>query len=156
MKRNAIWDAMRDDGVPEKIVLLVDAHYAGTRILVRADGENSKELPTDEGVRQGCVLSPILFNFVIDQIMKTLDRYKGVAISRTLSITNLDYADDVDVLAESVTEAQLMIDDIAVRSLATGPKIRQLKTKSMSTSGLHEAPITLNGISIEESRISNI
>ena len=119
MKRNAIWDAMRDDRVPEKTVCLIKAYYEGTRAFVRADGETSKGLSIDERVRQGCALSPILFNFVIDQIMKIIDKYKGVAISPTLSITDPDYADDVDILDESVTEAQLMMNDIAAKSLAT-------------------------------------
>ncbi|XP_065575530.1 uncharacterized protein LOC136037042 [Artemia franciscana] len=82
--------------------------------------------------------------------MKTLDKYKGVTISPALSITDLDYADDVDILAESIIEAQLMIDDIAARSHATGLRISQSKTKSMRTSGLDETPITLNGIPIED------
>ncbi|KAK2709929.1 hypothetical protein QYM36_013566 [Artemia franciscana] len=78
------------------------------RAFVRADGEISKGLSIDEGVKQDCALLPILFNFVINQIMKTLDKYKGMAISPTLSITDLDYTNDVDILAESITEAQLM------------------------------------------------
>ena len=60
--------------------------------------------------------------------------------------------DDVDILAESVTETQLMIDDIAARSqsLASGLKISQSKTKSMRTFGLDETPIILNGVPIEK------
>ena len=73
-----------------------------------------------------------------------------MTISPALSITDLDYADDVDIMAESIIEAQLMIDDIAARSLATGLKISQSKTKLMCTSGLDETPITLNGIPIED------
>ena len=49
----------------KKLVRLVKAYYAGTRAFVRAGGEISKALPIDEGVRHGCALLPILFNFVI-------------------------------------------------------------------------------------------
>ena len=56
----------------------------------------------------------------------------------------------VDILAQSVTEVQFMIDDIAARSLATRLKISQSKTNSMRTSGLDETPITLNSIPIEK------
>ena len=73
-----------------------------------------------------------------------------MTISPALSITDLDYADDVDILAESIIEAQLMINDIAARSLTTGLKISQSKTKSMRTSGLDETPIALNSIPIED------
>ena len=85
------------------LLAFVKACYVGTMAFLRADGEIFKELPTDEGVRQACALSHILFNFVIGQIMKTLDKYKVLAISPTLWITDFDYADDVDILAESVT-----------------------------------------------------
>ena len=105
------------------------------RAFIRADGEISKEISIDKGVWQDCALSPILFNFVIDQIMKTLDKYKGVTISPELSITDLDYTDDVDILAESIIEAQLMIDDIAARSLATGLKISQSKQNQCAPLG---------------------
>ncbi|KAK2709554.1 hypothetical protein QYM36_013280 [Artemia franciscana] len=67
-----------------------------------------------------------------------------------LNNLNLNHADDVDILDESVTEAQLMLDEIAARSLATGLKISQSKTKSMRTSGPDETPITLNCVPIEE------
>jgi len=123
VKRNVIWDAMRDDGVPGKIVRLIKTYYEGMRAFVTENGEISKGLSINEGVRQSCDLPPILFSLFIDQIMKTLYKYSGGAISPTLSITDHDRADDVDILAETVTEAQLMIDDIAARSQATGLKI---------------------------------
>ncbi|KAK2710066.1 hypothetical protein QYM36_013665 [Artemia franciscana] len=102
VKKSAIWDAMRDDGVPGKIVRLIKLYNKGTRVFVRGDGDISRGLSIDEGVGQGCALSPIQFKFVMDQIMKTLNKYKGVAISPILSITDLYYANDVDILAESV------------------------------------------------------
>ena len=60
--------------MPKKIVRLIKTYYVGTRAFIRADGEISKEISIDKGVRQGCALLPILFNFVIDQVMKTLDK----------------------------------------------------------------------------------
>ena len=63
--------------MPEKNVRLIKAYYAGTRAFVRAEGEISKGLSIEEGVRKDCALSTILSNFVIDQIMKTRDKYKG-------------------------------------------------------------------------------
>ena len=66
------------------------------------------------------------------------------------SVTDLDYADDVDMLAESVAEAQAMINDMAVKELSTGLQISLPKTKSMRTDGMDETPVALNGNQIED------
>ena len=136
--------------MPEKIINLLKAYYAGTKARVRVDGDLSDLVLIEEGVRQGCVLSPTLFNFVIDWILRVLDKYKGVAVSPSFSVTDLDYADDVDMLAESVAEAQAMINDVAVKALSTGLQISLPKTKSMRTDGMDETPVTLNGNQIED------
>ena len=136
--------------MPEKIINLLKAYYAGTKARVRVDGDLSDLVLIEEGVRQGCVLSPTLFNFVIDWILRVLDKYKGVAVSPSFSVTDLDYADDVDMLAESVAEAQAMINDVAVKALSTGLQISLPKTKSMRTDGMDETPVALNGNQIED------
>jgi len=59
VKRNAIWDAMMNDGFPEKNIRLIMPYYEGTRKFVRSDEEISKGLSIDEGVRQGYALLPI-------------------------------------------------------------------------------------------------
>ena len=148
--RDAICEAMREDSVPEKIINLLKAYYAGTKARVRVDGDLSDLVLIEEGVRQGCVLSPYLFNFVIDWILRVLDKYKGVAVSPSFSVTDLDYADDVDMLAESVAEAQAMINDMAVKELSTGLQISLPKTKSMQTEWMDETPVALNGNQIED------
>ncbi len=51
------------------------------------------------GVRQGCPLSPTLFNFVVDWILRnTLSGASGVQLSSTFGLTDLAYADDIALL----------------------------------------------------------
>ena len=60
---------MEADGMPAKLLRLIQAYYRVTRARVRAYGEESATFEVKTGVRQGCALSPILFNYVIDYIL---------------------------------------------------------------------------------------
>ena len=64
------------------------------------DGEVSREVDVERGVRQGCVISPILFNlyseFVIKEAMENVDGIKFNGIN----ITDLRYADDAVLVAD--------------------------------------------------------
>ena len=61
-----------------------------------------------KGVRQGCVLSPYLFNILAEMVMKeTLDGFQGGLQTGGRMITNLRYADDIILLATSESEAEL-------------------------------------------------
>ncbi|KAK2702673.1 hypothetical protein QYM36_018721 [Artemia franciscana] len=61
-------------------------------------------------------------------------------MSPDLSITDLDYADDVDMLAWSVAESQAMISDVTDRKILTNIRISQYKTKNMQNDGKAETP----------------
>ena len=63
--RDGIWKAMTEDGVPGSIVRLIQAYYQHTRAQIQIGGELSSMFQIDFGGRQGCILYPVLFNFVI-------------------------------------------------------------------------------------------
>ena len=73
----------------------------------------SKTSKTCSGrVKQGCVLSPTLFNYCIDWVLKNaLSSYQEAQIGQNLSLTDLDYADDVGLLSDPV-EAQDLLDSV--------------------------------------------
>nr|CAH8860711.1 unnamed protein product [Trichobilharzia regenti] len=68
--RKVLWQCLTVKGVPRKYIALIKALYSNSRSRVRAYGELSSELVTTSGVRQGCPLSPFLFNFIIDMLME--------------------------------------------------------------------------------------
>ncbi|WP_353805424.1 reverse transcriptase domain-containing protein, partial [Acinetobacter baumannii] len=72
-------------------------------------GELSETFPTVSGVHQGCPISPFLFNFVIDVIMEeclAVSPGHGVQVLPGSKLLDLDYADDIVLLFDSVTAVQ--------------------------------------------------
>ena len=68
--RDMLWKIMGHYGIPEKIVNLVRSLYVGTNSQVSHDGQLSGPFQISTGVRQGCLLSPFLFNLAVDWILK--------------------------------------------------------------------------------------
>ena len=70
LNRGALWKIMRSYGVSDKICKLIRALYGSSKSAVRVDGELSEWFDIKTGVRQGCVLSPLLFNVYIDYVIR--------------------------------------------------------------------------------------
>ncbi len=59
------------------------------------------------GVRQGCALSPTLFNYIIDWILgQALQDYTGVQVGANVHVSDLAYADDIVILSSGFSEMQ--------------------------------------------------
>ena len=126
--RAAMVAILRSYGVPQQLVEIIEDLYVGTWYHVRTTEGTSQDFEVKTGVRQGCVLSPILFNCFMDRILKevagTLGR--GLQVEYTtaggLFLTYRDrtepatvihdvlYADDLTLIAESRSELQHMLD----------------------------------------------
>ncbi len=85
------------------------------------------------GVRQGCALSPTLFNYIIDGILgQALQDYPGVQVGATVHVSDLAYADDIVILNSSYSEMQGLLEDVICHAAAAGMRINASKTKVMS------------------------
>jgi len=67
--RECMWKAVLVDGIPAKIVNILRNYYEGAECFVRVYGKFTDGFNVTTGVRQGCILSPMIFNIVIDWIM---------------------------------------------------------------------------------------
>ena len=88
-----------------------------------------------KGVRQGCILSPCLFNFYADYIMRNagLDEAQAGIKNAMTNINNLRYTDDTIIMAESEEELKSLLMKVKEESEKVGLKLNIQKTKIMAS-----------------------
>ena len=85
--------------------------YAGQEATVRTGHGTIDWFQIGKGVRQGCILSPCLFNFYAEYMMRNAgleETQAGIKIARK-NINNLRYADDTTLMAESEEELKSLL-----------------------------------------------
>ena len=131
--RESLWRTLHMDGMPDKLLRLIKAYYQSTTTRVRVYGQESRHFQVSSGVRQGCVLSPVLFNYAIDWVLNhALSSSPGVQVGRGFFLTDLAYADDVVVLGPSFPEVQSALDNVVQFAGMIGLEINAAKTKCIS------------------------
>ena len=93
-------------GIPDHLTCLLRNLYAGQEATVRTGNGTRDWFQIRKGVRQGCILSPCLFNFYAEYIMRNAGLEEAQLESRLPggNINNLRYADDTTLMAESEEE----------------------------------------------------
>ena len=117
-------------GIPHNLTCLLRNLYAGQEATVRTGNGTTDWFQIGKGVHQGCMLSLCLFNFYAEYIMRNagLDEAQaGIKIARR-NITNLRYADNTTLMAESEELKSLLMKD---ESEKVGLKLNIQKTKIM-------------------------
>ena len=109
---------------------LLEALYKDTISGMRVDGDLSQWFETVVGVMQGCVLSPLLFNILLEVVMAfALENNDiGATISGTL-ISNLRFVDDISLLADSSVGLQQLLDKFHTVSRRFGLNVSASKTE---------------------------
>ncbi|BHF81512.1 hypothetical protein SprV_0802464300 [Sparganum proliferum] len=151
--RESLWQIMALDGVPAKIIAMIKAYYRSTTARVLVRNNLSQPFGIRSGVRQGCILSPILFNYAIDWILgRALRESDGVEIAPGHRLTDLDYADDIALLASSFGDLQSMVSRVNEVAKSVGLSINAGKTKVFSSCipDQEKAPLGIDGCQLEE------
>ena len=105
-------------GIPEHLTCLFRNLYAGQEATVRSGHGTTDWFQIGKGVCQGCILSPCLFNFYAEYIMRNAgleEEQAGIKIARR-NINNLRYADDTTLMAESKEELKTLLMKVKVES----------------------------------------
>ena len=152
VNRETLWRVLEKFGVPHKFIAILRQLHEGMQARVRAGGLLSEPFPVTMGVKQGCVLAPVLFNLFLAAINlithNIIEGYKGVKIeyrpdgnlfnlrrlqahSKTTckDIVELQYADDLVLLANSPTDLQRSLDLLTDAYNSMGLKVNISKTE---------------------------
>ena len=94
--RKILWQKLEKIGIPNQMASMIKNIYNQVSCAVKANDTISEFFAVDYGVRQGCILSPLLFNIFIIDIMVHLNNEKGISVGGEI-INCLMYADDLVV-----------------------------------------------------------
>ena len=143
---------MREMGFPAHIISLLESLYENQESAVRTNVGTTDWFSVSKGVRQGCCLSPQLFNLYTEQVMRNVleyEEYDAVSIGG-MPISELRYADDTVLVSSSEEGLKKLLESTRQHSEVAGLMINSKKTKLMK---LDKAPdmngLTLNGVQLD-------
>ena len=132
---NRLWKILHEIGIPDLTCLLRNL-YAGQKATVRTGHGTTDWFQIGKGVRQGCILSPCLFNLYTEYIMRNAGLEEAQAGIKIVgrNINNLRYADDTTLMTESDEELKSLLMKVKEESEKVGLKLNIKKTKIMASS----------------------
>ena len=135
MDHNKLWKILKETGIPDHLTCLLRNLYAGQRATVRTRHGTRDWFQIGKGVPQGCILSPCLFNFYAEYIIKNAGREETQAAIKIAgrNINNLRYADDTTLMAESEEELKSLLMKVKEESEKVGLKLNIQKMKIMAS-----------------------
>ena len=136
VQRNQVWKALEEHEVNTKLIEAIKSFYIEPESAVRIAGKLSNKFKIDVGVRQGCILSPLLFIILMDSISKKVDKGMkplevGMWKLKPVKLTMLSFADDLIIFGKTQKDLQQNVNilnrELKKRCLVINAK----KTKSM-------------------------
>jgi hypothetical protein len=132
LHRDSLWKILRNYGISSKIVQLIKQFYTNFSCTINSEADTN--FLVKSGVRQGCVMSSVLFIIAIDWVMRTtLTEGNNTGLRWTLCTTleDTDYADDLALLSHTEDHMQEKSRKLEENARMVGLKINAKKTKLM-------------------------
>ena len=133
---NKLWKILKEMGIPDHLICLLRNLYASQEATVRTGHGTTDWFQIGKGVRQGCIMSPCLFNLYAEYIMRNAGREEtqaGIKIAGR-NINNFRYADDITLMEGSEEELKSLLMKVKEESEKVGLKLNIQKTKIMASS----------------------
>ena len=129
------WKILKVMGIPNHLICLLRNLYAGQEATVRTGHGTTDWFQIGKGARQGCILSPCLFNLYAEYIMRNAGLEEAQAGIKIVgrNINNLRYADDTTFMAESEEEPKSLLMKVKEGSEKVGLKLNIQKMKIMAS-----------------------
>ena len=140
-------------GVDGRDIRIIENLYWHQKAAIRIESELSPFTSICRGVRQGCVLSPYLFNIYTEFIFREVEELQGISLNG-ININNLRYVDDTALIANDEKKLQKLVDVVKECSCEAGLDMNAKKTKTMVISKHLELEkridIRIDGESLEQ------
>ena len=130
-----LWKTLIEMGIPMHLVKILKGLYVDQGAVLRTEYGDTGKFKVRKGVRQGCILSPFLFNLYAERIMRNAgleETTEGVKIAGKI-LNNLRYADDTTLLAGKKNDLVELIRRVKRESEKAGLYFNIKKTKIMTT-----------------------
>ena len=138
VNRDKLWEMM-DNKIPNYLLNTIKYIYRNKKIRIKFNEGISEPIHINKAVRQGCGLSPILFNIYIDKIIKEFKTVikKGIQLNNRKLMNTILYADDQILMATSEDDLQTLAHHLNLIARKYKMTISSTKTKSMAVWGNH-------------------
>ena len=174
VKRYLLWKILRKFGCPHTFIAILQQFHTGMCAQVVMAGSQSSSFPVEVGVKQGCVLAPIIFNLLLVAItlvfhrdlqssdcveieyrldggLFNLRRLQAKTKTSSAMISALQYADDAAFLSHTADGPQRSLDVMSETYLHAGLIINTTKTEILSTSSPDAPTISISGNQLKNS-----
>ena len=137
---DSLWRILRAYGIPSHLVEIIRSFYCNFTCSV---GDDVILFEVKTGVREGCVMSTVLFNLVVDWIMQrtTEDRNRGIRWIPFFYLEDLDYADDLALLSHTHSHIQENTRRLNIFANQVGLNISSKKTEIMALNTTNRSPV---------------
>lgn len=130
--REKMWWILALYDVPAKLIDIIKQLYCDANLRIVHRGKVGPEFQVNSGVKQGCILSPLLFNIVLDYTMRRVNSKKrGIQWNTFERLVDLDYADDIVGMTQTMSDMKGFLDDLTAYARDVGLIINIAKTKLM-------------------------
>ena len=149
--RESLWSMLGLYGVPNKFVKAFKGLYSHSECSVRTEDGETEFFEIETGVRQGCILSPILFLIALDFVMRKATKgYScGLTWNTEQTLCDLDFADDLALIGKLETgELQALTNRLVEYAAMIGLRINVKKTKVLHV-GEQEDKLMADGVELK-------
>ena len=149
LHRESLWKIIRSYGVRNKIINIIKQLYSNFTCSV---GSSNITFAVKSGVRQGCIMSGLLFIIAIGWVISraTEGARRGIRWTPFTQLKDLDYADDLSLMSHTAKQIQEKTDKTSEYGEQIGLKINSKNTKLMTVNVTRKAKVKVRGEPIEE------
>lgn len=138
LPHDAIKTTLTHIGVPDQLVTLIANAYTGATTSILAGNTKTDPIPLLAGVKQGCPLSPILFNLCLELVLRAV-KQRASALPRNHALSHFEspisclaYADDLVIVARKSTALQTLLDSASSAATVLGLEFRPEKCATLA------------------------